>query len=400
MIKKAKKIIMLLFIITIILLPNYKVEAKTLQDLHNELAELKKKQESALNNQHMTTEQIDNLNREINTVESNIENTKKEIDNATKKISDSEKEIAEKKEETDELLKFLQISSGENVYLEYIFESDSYTDFIYRYSIVSQLTEYNNNLMEELKILINELEESKVTLANKEKELESQKKSLSSKMSTLKANLSEIIEEGTTIAEDIESKQKDIDYYTSKGCKLNQELNSCVNVPNANGWNLPIIGSAYVTSEYQVVRTDCYGCGGTSHRGIDLGVSEGTKVYAAAKGRVAYTVSRSSCGGNMVYIYHTVNGEPYTTVYMHLLEIYAKPNQIVDSNTVIGISGGGTTSAMSGCRISPYGYDRCTCGAHLHFGVATGNDVSAFNANSFDPRNLTPFVGGSYLKRL
>ncbi|UKI27821.1 MAG: hypothetical protein L6V91_04510 [Bacilli bacterium] len=56
-----------------------------------------------------------------------------------------------KSNETDELLKFLQISSGENVYLEYLFQAESYTDFIYRYSIVSQLTEYNTNLMNELK---------------------------------------------------------------------------------------------------------------------------------------------------------------------------------------------------------------------------------------------------------
>ena len=45
------------------------------------------------------------------------------------------------------------------------------------------------------------------------------------------------------------------------------------------------------------------------------------------------------------------------------------------------------------------GYDSCTCGGHLHFGVATGNDVSRFNANSFNPRNLVPFASGSYLKR-
>lgn len=31
--------------------------------------------------------------------------------------------------------------------------------------------------------------------------------------------------------------------------------------------------------------------------------------------------------------------------------------------------------------------------------VATGNDVSRFNANSFNPRNLVPFASGSYLKR-
>ncbi len=65
-------------------------------------------------------------------------------------------------------------------------------------------------------------------------------------------------------------KKKDIKYYESKGCKLNQNINSCVTIPNSSGWKLPLT-SAWVTSEYQVVRTDCIGCGGVSHRGIDLG---------------------------------------------------------------------------------------------------------------------------------
>ena len=104
------------------------------------------------------------------------------------------------------------------------------------------------------------------------------------------------------------------------------------------------------------------------------------------------------------YIYHTINGVPYTTVYMHLLEIKANVDDIVDTNTVVGLTGGLTTGAMnpSQCSVSyagKGGYDYCTCGGHLHFGVATGNDVSRFNANSFNPRNLVPFASGSYLKR-
>ena len=257
--------------------------------------------------------------------------------------------------------------------------------------------------MESLKKLVKELEDSKITLASKQKELEVQSSNLASKLATLKANLSKLEEEGTTIDEDIDAKEKDIKYYESKGCKLNQDINSCVTIPNSSGWKLPL-ASAWVTSEYQVVRTDCIGCGGTSHRGIDLGVSEGTYAYAAAKGRVAYIVRRGSCGGNMVYIYHTINGVPYTTVYMHLLEIKVNVDDIVDTNTVVGLTGGLTTGAMnpSQCSVSyagKGGYDYCTCGGHLHFGVATGNDVSRFNANSFNPRNLVPFASGSYLKR-
>ena len=398
-----RKLIFIFIIMSMILIPSYQVEAKTLRQLQEELDKLEKDYNENKNKKSLTQSEINTLNSQINTINANIINTKKEIATSEQEIINNQNEIEAKSKETDELLKFLQISSGENVYLEYLFEADSYTDFIYRYSVVSQLTEYNSDLMESLKKLVKELEDSKVTLASKQKELEMQSSNLASKLATLKANLSKLEEEGTTIDEDIDAKEKDIKYYESKGCKLNQDINSCVTIPNSSGWKLPL-ASAWVTSEYQVVRTDCIGCGGTSHRGIDLGASEGTYAYAAAKGRVAYIVRRGSCGGNMVYIYHTINGVPYTTVYMHLLEIKVNVDDIVDTNTVVGLTGGLTTGAMnpSQCSVSyagKGGYDYCTCGGHLHFGVATGNDVSRFNANSFNPRNLVPFASGSYLKR-
>ena len=398
-----KKILFIFIIMTMVFIPSYKVEAKTLGQLKNELAALEKKYSDNQNKKELNANEIKAVNNEIASIISSISKIKSDIKKSEDDIISSQKQIEEKSKETDELLKFLQVSNGENVYLEYLFEADSYTDFIYRYSVVSQLTEYNSNLMESLKKLVKELEDSKVTLASKQKELEVQSNNLASKLATLKANLSKLEEEGTTIDEDIDAKEKDIKYYESKGCKLNQDINSCVTIPNSSGWKLPLT-SAWVTSEYQVVRTDCIGCGGISHRGIDLGASEGTYAYAAAKGRVAYIVRRGSCGGNMVYIYHTINGVPYTTVYMHLLEIKVNVDDIVDTNTVVGLTGGLTTGAMnpSQCSVSyagKGGYDYCTCGGHLHFGVATGNDVSRFNSNSFNPRNLVPFASGSYLKR-
>ena len=109
-------------------------------------------------------------------------------------------------------------------------------------------------------------------------------------------------------------------------------------------------------------------------------------MYAAASGTVAYVVTSGtsmSCGGIKVYIYHIVDGRLYTTVYMHLLRANVSYGQTVTPNTIIGYSGGRSTATRYG------GYDACTTGAHLHFGVATGNSVSSFNSHAFNPRNLS-----------
>ena len=162
-----KKIFILLIVLIMIFIPLYRVEAKTLGDLKKELSNLEAKYEENKENKKLTDEQISSLTSEINTLTGKINSIKSEIKKAEEDIADNQKKIEEKKDETDELLKFLQVSSGENVYLEYIFEADSYTDFIYRYSVVSQLTEYNDNLMNELTKLVEELEKKKSDLSTK-----------------------------------------------------------------------------------------------------------------------------------------------------------------------------------------------------------------------------------------
>lgn len=392
--------IMLLFLFLIISIPYGFVEAKSLNDYYNELSKLQKQKEEADRNKDLTDAEITTLTDEVNTIVSNVNQIKNDIKQAEDDIADSQKKIEEKKDETNELLKFLQISSGENVYLEYIFEADSYTDFIYRYSVVSQLAEYNNNLMEELRNLIVTLESKKEELATKRSSLEAKSNELNTKIATLRVNLANYKEEGTTIEEDIRDLKDQIEKYEDMGCSKNEDVTACVerlsnsDIPiNATGWNYPLTWGC-VTSEYTgyEIRPDWIGGG---HHGIDLDcVNEGTNVYAAANGIVARVVYYSSCGGNMVWVYHNVNGVPYTTVYMHLLNISVSPNQIVSPQTKIGEVGGGSTAS----------YDDCTGGTHLHFGMAYGHNAFNFNSNSFNPRNIYNFPalvysGGGYFSR-
>ena len=388
----------------IFIIPFTKVEAKTLGKLKDELADLEAKYKDAENKKNLTEAEINNLTSEINRITANIEQTKKDIQKAEKEIAESEKEIEAKKEETNELLKFLQVTSGENIYLEYLFEADSYTDFIYRYSVVSQLTEHNNNLMNELEDLVEKLEAKKVEYQNKKTRLEEQSKELTAKMAVLRANLKDYKEEGTSIEDDIKDMKKQIKELEDIGCKDNEDITTCGRngaMVNAYGWSYPLAWGC-VTSEYVGFGNRLDWSGSVSgHHGIDLDcVSEGTTVYAAAAGQVARVVHKSSCGGNMVWVYHNVNGRKYTTVYMHLLSIAngITQDKIVTDQTVIGTLGGYSTATQNG------GYDACTGGAHLHFGLADGWNAYSFNSYSFNPREIFAFPkliysGGGYFYR-
>ena len=138
--KKLSKVAIVLLAI-FILIPN-KVSAKTLQDMYNELAKLQNQYNANKNKKELTQSQINELNNEINAISVSIEKTREEIKQAEKDIADSKEKIENKKVESDGLIKFLQVSNGGNIYLEYLFDAENYTDFIYRYEVVKQLTNY------------------------------------------------------------------------------------------------------------------------------------------------------------------------------------------------------------------------------------------------------------------
>ena len=399
---KRKISIIIVLILSLGFIMPSKVSAKSLQDMYNELAKLQNQYNANKNQRELTQSQINELNNEINAISASIEQTRKEIKQAEDDIADSKEKIENKKVESDGLIKFLQVSNGGNVYLEYLFDAENYTDFIYRYEVVKQLTNYNTELIDELETLILELQQKEKELAEKQVKLENDRKTLTEKVGTLTANLSNYMSEGVDIEEDIKDLKKQIKVYEDMGCSRNQDITTCTSSKflNAYGWKYPLARGC-VTSEYTGwnARTDWSGGGG--HHAIDLDcVNEGTNVYAAADGVISRIAFYGSCGGNTVYISHIVNGKKYTSQYMHLLRvadgIYV--GRVVTDNTVIGYVGGGSTAASRG------GYDYCTTGTHLHFGIAEGHSAFDFNSHSINPREIFGFPslvynGGGYFSR-
>lgn len=380
-----KKRFLFLLLMVFLFLPIGKVEAKTLDDMYKQLAELKNEKAESQSKKQLTEQEMKKINEEIASINSSIEQAKADIKQAEADIVTSQEKIKEKEEETKELLKFLQLSSGENVYLEYLFAAESYTDFIYRYSIVTQLSSYNENLMTELNTLITELEDKKIVLANKQKELEKNKTNLNTKLSSLGSQIKELDEDAISIDDEIKTVQDSISYYESLNCGRYVDVTSCVKVPYATSFKFPV-AKGMITSNFGWR----YIFGSTSfHNGIDIsGFGEGTNVYAAADGYVGAIIYRASCGGNKIYIHHNVNGTKYTTAYLHLLSMKVKVGDVVKQGQIIATSGGGA-STMS--------YDSCSTGSHLHFTIASGwylgsgyTGYSTYVANSIDPRDIWP----------
>lgn len=110
------------------------------------------------------------------------------------------------------------------------------------------------------------------------------------------------------------------------------------------------VGSTSITSYFGYRSSPTAGAS-TYHRGLDIGASHGSSIWAAASGTVT-TASYNSAMGNYIVISH---GD-VSTVYEHCSELYVSEGTYV--------SQGDTIAAVGSTGIST--------GAHLHFGVMVG----------------------------
>lgn len=380
-----KKIIVLLLTI-ILFIPNvFATNARTLGELKSELAALKTKKANQEYKKKRTNNEIESARNNIYTSQNEITQNREKIENARKEVAELNNEIASTKESIKRLINSYELLQGDNIYLEYIFQAESYADLVYRYEVVNQILGYNNSQIESWESKVTYNEQLQVDLAKQEEELNKKIASLESSIDSLGTDLEKISDITMDIQEQIDGINSLIKYYEGLGCKDNQDLNECVSVKGDTMFRKPLIKGT-ITS-YFGYRIDPIRGSYRFHSGTDIGGNaEGTNVYATANGVVGMIIDNTSkkiCGGRQVYIYHTINGQKYTSGYMHLLDINVKVGDKVTSETVIGHVGGGRKTQS---------WESCSTGAHLHFMLGYGwygstySSYSTWISNLFDAK--------------
>ena len=127
----------------------------TLASIKKELADYESEMKNLAEEKKKAQQKVKEIENEIAAIGETINNCEEEIEELKEEIVELEKQIKNKQLEIDNLINFEQIASGDNVYLEYIFNAKSFTDFIYRASVVEQLTAYNDGLIDDMNNLIN-----------------------------------------------------------------------------------------------------------------------------------------------------------------------------------------------------------------------------------------------------
>lgn len=140
----------------------------------------------------------------------------------------------------------------------------------------------------------------------------------------------------------------------SRERQVNPFVRSVHSFRPTRGFGWPVAGS--ISSPFGW-RMNPFGGRGDFHTGLDISAHYGTRIAAAASGRVVYTGWMSGYG-KVVVIEH---GNGYTTLYAHCSRLLCSPGQTVNRGDVIAAVGA---------------TGRAT-GAHLHFEVRiNGNPVN------------------------
>ncbi len=374
-----KKKVISLFVIAILFASfpmSVLAEEVTYGDYLDELAEA---QEELRKNQALIDDkenQVDTNNSTIQSLKNSMQKMSEESVELQEEIVESNKEIEEKQEETKSLLAYLQMSQGENLYMEYVFGGDTITDFIYRYSVVEQITAYNDNAIKELNDLITKNENRKTELKNKQEEYEKKVASLNEEIKKLNVSIAEIEGLSPSLEEQVRDKKLLVDYYKKQGCtSRNQVIGRDCAVTSSNAVFLRPIKTGYVTS-FIGYRW------GSLHRGIDIGSSTGknTALYSIGNGTITNIYHDNNGALCLVIQYRTTNGTYYSALYAHLSR-YASNIYVgmqVNSNTIVGYMG-------------DTGY---AFGVHLHLEVWPCRLFSDSNCGKWD--NYVSFVNRSY----
>lgn len=384
---------------------NKKVEQKkdalksSINEKSSEINTIQNKQDELISQIESLGAEIESTNKEMDEVVSQINTTNKEISELKAQIEELQFKIDQRNELLEERARAIQAGGSVN-YLDVLLGSNSFVDFIDRFSAVNTLMDADRQIMRDQKDDQKKLEEQKVTLEKKKTNLEENK----SKLDALKASLDSQKKEKNSLVDQLEAEQGKL---SSEKTLLEKEYSEAVEVsqdiqnqiskeqariaeiarqqeaskkPSGGGGatngNAPAVSAGTWTKPAQGRLTSPFGyrnigAGREFHYGVDIANSIGTPVVASADGVVSHAKPLSSYG-NVVMITHSINGQIWTTLYAHLNGFNVKVGDTVSKGQVI----------------APMGNTGRSTGPHVHFEIHNG----PWNASYSNAQNPLRYI--------
>ena len=328
-------------------------------DLQNQLNEANGQLDSVQSNLSENLQQVEKLDSRIETSERELAEQESKITELKNSINEVETKlnvVTEKYENQKELFEERMVAmyeAGETQYLDLLLKSNSISDFLSSYYVISQMAEYDEDLLQDIGNKKKEIDTSKQKLENEKNELatiiENQTRTTRTLQNTKKIRESFV----ERLSDQEQETQQQIDEYNKQYEEINRQIIALV----ANGidsnyiggtlaW--PVPGYTKITSEYAMRVHPITGVY-KLHTGVDISAPMGANFISANDG-IVVKAEMNSAYGNMVIIDH---GGGISTLYAHGSEILVTVGQSVKRGDAI-------------LKVGSTGY---STGPHAHFEV-------------------------------
>ena len=363
-------------IIVIIMLQYNVVIAATKSELNasssetdQKIQEAKEELENINAEKSETLQQVEELITQISSYQSEIDELNNKISDINSQIEEAQSKVDEKQEDYDSQQELLEkrlvatYEAGETSYLDVLLSSDSLTDLISNYYLISEINESDMQLMEKIKKEQEELEQAKQTLETSKQDLDNtraEKQQKTTELQNAKAEKDSYVEQ---LNEDEKNTQAELEQFEQDKRDIQAQLaaiakkeaasyntSNISNNPSSSGYIRPIVGYSITTGWM----------GYSGHTGVDFSGSgiAGKPVLAAKAGTVVTSTALKYSNGNYRSYgeYIVINHHDGTmTLYAH----GAPGSRLVSSGQ----------SVSQGQQIMSVGTTGNSTGYHLHFEV-------------------------------
>ncbi len=337
----------------------------------------------ALEQQKSTAEAEKNsLNAQLNTILGEMEDAQTKLADKQTEIEKAEEALVQAKVEENtqyqsmkKRIKYMY-ENGNSQVIELLMESENIGEFLNKAEYISQISEYDRDMLDEFQAVVKEVEAEEAALQTEYEELEVLRDDLLVKQSNLESLLSEknlqisdlekqigdnaaLLQDLIAQAEAERLKQEQAAAAAAAAAQQAAQQQAAQNSGNSGGGSSyvpPVIDNVvsgngqftnpcpagYVSSPFGYRDFDS-----SFHKGLDLAAPEGTPTYAAADG-VVLIAGWSDSAGNWIVIDH---GNGFVGKYMHHSGLLVSAGQTVTKGQPIGLVGNTGNSF----------------GAHLHF---------------------------------
>lgn len=349
----------------------------SISEAKDELEDIKKEKSQTLSEVESLIEQVSNYEDEIDSLNDQISGLQTKIKNAEKQIKEDEEEYKKQQTALDDRL-VTMYENGDISYLDVLLSSESLTDFISKYYLVSELTTYDTDMLKQVEEEKKKIENEKTDLENSKKSLDNAKQTKTAKASALKVAEKEKEQKASKLSQEEKATQKEIEEMQADRAAIDKELKKIAieeqrryvdSTPSSSGYIFPVAGLSKAN-----IRVKAYPSY-PGHTGVDVNIGvAGRSVVAVKDGTVQVSEAKRKANGEYKSYgeYIIINHHDGTmTLYGHMLagSRRVSKGQSVKQGQVIGTVGSTGNST----------------GTHLHFEVRT-------LANSYRAVNPLPYL--------